>query len=49
MGADPAAAAIVTIAVAGTAPSVGVTPPLATSTTRRAMLVKKAVMNKSTL
>jgi hypothetical protein len=46
---DPASSVTMTIAVAGTAPSAGVTPPQATSTPRRAMRVKKAVMKKSTL
>jgi hypothetical protein len=54
MGTDPAASAIgsVTIAVVGTAPPAGVTPPPATSTmvgTPQAMRVKKAVMKRSSL
>jgi hypothetical protein len=46
---DPASYATVIVAAAGTAPSAGVTPPPATSTPRRAMRVKKAVMKKLTL
>jgi hypothetical protein len=54
IGADPSASATgaVTIAMAGTAPPAGVTPPPATGTvveTPRAMTVKKAVMKKSSL
>jgi hypothetical protein len=49
METDPAASAAVTIAVAGTAPSAGVTPPPTTRTPRQAMRVKKAVMKKSML
>jgi hypothetical protein len=49
METDPAASAAVTIAVASTALSAGVTLPLTMRTPRRAMRVKKAVMKKSTL
>jgi hypothetical protein len=49
MGTNPMASAAVTIVVAGTALEAGVTPPPTTSTPRRAMRVKKAVMKKSTL
>jgi hypothetical protein len=49
METNPAASAVVTIAVAGTAPPAGETLPPTTSTARWAMRVKKAVMKKSTL
>jgi hypothetical protein len=54
MATEPSASATgaVTIAVAGTAPPAGVTPPPATGIAikkRRAMRVKKAVMKKSLL
>jgi hypothetical protein len=48
METDPAASTAVTIAVAGTTPEAGVTPPLTTSTPRWAMWMKKAVMKKLT-
>jgi hypothetical protein len=50
METDPAASVLtVTIAMAGTAPLAGVTPPSTTRTPRWVMLVKKAVMKKSML
>jgi hypothetical protein len=53
-GTDPAttSAGVVTVAVAGTSPSAGVTPPSATSTVvikPRVLRLKKASMKKSSL
>jgi hypothetical protein len=48
-GTAPSAAAAVTVAVAGTVPQAGETPPPAMGTPRRALRVKKAVKKKSTL
>jgi hypothetical protein len=45
----PSATAAITIAVAGTAPLAGETPPSTTGTPRQALRVKKAIKNKSTL
>jgi hypothetical protein len=46
---SPAAAAAVTIAVVGTAPQAGETPPSATGTPRQAVRMKKAIKKKSVL
>jgi hypothetical protein len=45
----PSAAAAVTIAVAGTAPQVGETPPPATGTPRQAIRMKRAMKKNSVL
>jgi hypothetical protein len=45
----PSAAAAVTIAVAGTAPQAGETPPPATGTPRQAVRMKRAIKKKSVL
>jgi hypothetical protein len=45
----PSAAAAVTIAVAGTAPQAGQTPPPAMGTPRQAVQMKRAIKKKSIL
>jgi hypothetical protein len=45
----PTAAAVVTIAVAGTAPQAGETPPPATGTQRQAVRMKRAIKKKYVL
>jgi hypothetical protein len=47
--AGPSAAATVTIAVAGTAPQAGETPPPATGTPCQAVRMKRAIKKKSVL
>jgi hypothetical protein len=46
---SPPAVAAVTIAVAGTTPQAGETPPPVTGTPRRAVRMKKAIKKKSVL